>query len=285
MRNKALYFLYLKPMSKSILVLLSFFLSSCNQQPTYIKEGENSQVTIKKLKSKNTFCYQIGENSDSFGYDVFEETGEINSVVSIKIVNKYIYLSDAVHGNVKRLDLESGELIASEKLDTDSSWINSLAYYNDLLYVFTFKGNVYLLDKNLKKKDKFFLNNYIGNINVFSEDEDGLKIYRHSPNDIFQNKSQEYYLKRIVVSKTNNYTFDTIPLNNEEYLTLLRKEIGKEVLVDNKLIFKTTNWKYEIPDSLSKNNDYDCRSIDYSKDYIVTFEVNPRLLKLIVYKY
>jgi len=172
-------------MNNQILILLLFFLIViCDQKSISNQPVKQAGKPLKYIKKTNTFYYKTDKNIDSIGYYVYKETGEIVSIANIKIVDKYAYLSDPAHGNVKRIDLEDGTIIASEKLDLDSSWISCLAFYNDQLYVFTFRGKVYLLDKNLKTKGGFLLNNYIGNIDIYSEGDDGIIIYRNSSEDI-----------------------------------------------------------------------------------------------------
>lgn len=271
-------------MNKQIIVFaLLLLITGCNQQSASKMQGDKILSSTKQLKKTTTFYYQVNESTDSIGYKRFED-GEISSIVSLKIVGKQVFLSDPVHGNVKRIDLENRKLTASERLDTDSSWLYNIAYFNNLLYVFTFRGKVYLLDKNLETKGTFFLPDFIGDIDVYSENMDSLVIYRN-PSDIYQDNNRKDYLRRMIIGKNNHYSFDTISLEGEESLTRLRKETGKEVRQGDKLVYETSKGKYEILDSIEIKKEYDCKRIDYSDDYLVTFEVNPKRLKLVVYEY
>ena len=263
--------------------MLAFVIIPC----CYCHAGCNRpSFNAKHLKVVKTFYYQVNSNPDSIGYSVFSETGEISSISSLKVVNKYVYLTDAVHGNVKRVDITTGNLIVSEKLDRDSCWLSSMAYFNNLLFVFTFRGNVYLLDKSLVKKGSLFLKDYFGNdIEVYSENKDSLVIYGHSSMDIFQDNNHKDFLRRMIIDKNNHYSFDTIALTSEESFFRLKKETGKEEIEDSQLIYKTNKGEYEIPDSIEIRKEYDCKRIDYTDNYLVNFEVDSKCLKLVVYEY
>lgn len=261
-----------------IIILVTLF--SCYQKSS--SKQEVNYAEIKQIKRIKILYYQVNVNKDSIGYKKFKD-GEISSIRSIKIVDKAAFLIDQVHNNIKKIDLTNGKLSSSEKLDTDGSSLYNIAYFNDLIYVFTYRGRVYLLDEDLKRKGSFFLPNYIGDVDIYSANDDSLIIYRNS--DIMQDKKLNDYLRRMIIDNKNNYSFDTISVNNEEFITRLRKETGKEVEFGDKLIYKTSQGEYEIPENIEVKKNYDCKRIDFTDNYLVTFEVNPIYLKLVVYEY
>jgi hypothetical protein len=162
--------------------------------------------------------------------------------------------------------------------------LGSIGYFNNTIYIFTFLGRVHLLDRSLESKGSFFLPDYIGSVDIYNENLNYLTIYRN-PDDMFQNKEHKNFLKRMMIDKKNNYIFDTIILQSNESLSRLRKKVGEEIKQDNKLIFKTTDSEYEIPYSINIEKDYDCKRIDYSDKYLVSFVVNKDVFKLTVFEY
>lgn len=265
----------------TLFALTIIILSSWSHQRQLDNDEINSKKDIKLLKNIKTFYYQVSDEKDSIGYSVFKNTGEIISISDIKIVNDYAFLSDPVHGNIKRIDLRSGIMKASVILNKDLSWISSLSFFNDLLHVFTIDGKVFLFDINLNYKGNFSINTY-SYIYVYTVTKDELIVYRY-PSDIYQNNGN--YLKRIIIDKSRAFRFDTISLNNNELLALLRRENGKEVLDNDSLVFETNDFKFEIPGNLEKVKDYQCKNVDYSDNYIVTFTVDKQRLLLRVYEY
>jgi hypothetical protein len=112
-----------------VFIILLFGLSvNCTQQTGNKAFGNNIARNTKQLKQIKTFLFHISDQIDSIGYKNFED-GEIMSIACIKTIDDFVFLSDPVHCNIKRINLKDGKLIASNILDKDSSFLSSISFH------------------------------------------------------------------------------------------------------------------------------------------------------------
>jgi len=239
---------------------------------------------IKHLKNTRKLVYPVGKSVNTFGYHYYPESGEITSVECIRIKDNSIFLIDEVHNVIKRINLNDGKLTVSNSLKRNRTYLTSIGFLNNSLYVFTNFDKVFNLDMDLNFKESFIMKDYNGDVYVYSESKDELiiySLYAFSMNDSIATQF-------VRINKNNQYSLFPINVNRDKLRKLYQKPQGRagaEIQLGNILYFQTNDFTYEIPESLKKINNYSCVDVDYSDNYIVSFKANNKRVEIIIYEY
>lgn len=112
---------------------------------------------FNKYKS---FAVQVdNSNPDQIGYEKYANEGPI-TITSMIIEGANIYLVDRYHKNIKKINIWTEELLASNVLNNDMQpWLQDLAFFNDMLVVLTDLDTSYMMTKGLNNIESFKTNN------------------------------------------------------------------------------------------------------------------------------
>lgn len=254
----------------------------------------NTLVTdnnVKQLKNLKRFVFKI-DNLDynSFGFALVENDQAI-SITNILILGDFIFLSDAYHGNVKRIDSD-GKIISSAVL-MNNTYMNlrSIGVFNNLLYVFSDKEDVFILDLNLQLKEHFKIgtDKWNGVKDILEVTVDTLTIYR-SISDVKQLSDGRIQLSLIKIDKSNNITKSKLYYPDYEsysaQLFNIRGLLYKEERAGNKDYLVTPYGKFEIPEVLPNTSTYyDSKNLDFNQEIIAYFNINPQKVVITVCEY
>jgi len=283
MKNKVKY-------SIAPLLVLVFCTINCHiligQNSSSISAKNLDSTHYKVIKSKQTFTFPIGEKIEDFGFKHFEDVGDISSVTSIRLIGHSIYLADQYHLNVKKIDLNTGELSVSKSLNRKSTYLTTIGYLNNQLYILTNFNTIYVLDLDLNYLRTIFLKDYLGPVFVGSETPDTLTILNMV--NSYNNKAGDYCPIKMKIDKYDHCTLDSTEFNDEDFNSITEKSSGiiaPEITINKKMYLQINKFLYEIPESVSDVNDYNCSNVDYSNNQIVFFTINKSKIVINVLNY
>lgn len=234
-----------------ILILIFFFCSLSGQ------EKKPKTPIIKSpmiLKVDNNDFKKIGflsvKDDESIG------------VKSIIIEDSVIYLVDAFHSNLKKLNIITGKFSSSLPLSENRAWLRDVGVFNKTLFVLSDLEINYILDLNLNMIKIFKLP--IGQKYVYKAYNDSLLIYNMG--------------KLISINKNGD-----ILNTRTESVDILSRTHGKQFRIDNNII--ETNYgrvciSSNFPYTWKKY--YDAINIDFNDRRLVYYELNLNYLKIFI---
>lgn len=244
---------------------------------------------LKKIKSFKQFKYNVDNNSNkAIGFSLVQDD-EALGIRGIILKDSFVYLSDPYFGNIKRINLNNGDLCISETLTTNRFFsIRNLAVFNNNIYVFTDKEDFYILNFDLKILSQNKIENGKGIKDIFQTKEDTLIIYFSQ--DIEQLYNKKINVSRAIILKDNNIKKDTVCFNNfEEYSeweSNVRGIFYKTIYKDGKHYLLNEYGQFEINENLPSTSEYyNSKSIDFNSNTIVYFKTLPTELIICVYSY
>lgn len=104
------------------------------------------------------FKYEMN-NEDFTKIGFFEENDLIISITACLIVNEFVFLTDEVHKNIKKINLKTGEMINSGRLTkaTHFKQLNDLGIIENNLFIPSTGKTVFVSDIYFSKTDSFCL--------------------------------------------------------------------------------------------------------------------------------
>jgi len=120
------------------------------------------------IPSRGVAChvYQFPLNGDSvasFGYHAYSDF-DFLAPNSISTDGKYCFLTDPFFNRIKRISLETGELISSAALPDSLARVNDCAIVDDHVQVATSNGHVVFLDYALERLSVYKVSRAVGQI-------------------------------------------------------------------------------------------------------------------------
>jgi len=104
---------------------------------------------------------------------------------AIALDGQYVYIVDTYHANIKRIDLDSGVVITSDKISTlKQPWLRDVAVFNDKVYVTSDLDSIYVLSKNLRPLTSVYVGKEQKYFSKVSQDT--LEIYFNLTNKILK---------------------------------------------------------------------------------------------------
>lgn len=274
-------------MSICKLLVVLFVLCSCqdrNSTNSIVKKAESAQADIKPIESNKTYRFIVNNNKENeFGF--IEENGDESiGVRGIAMDHEYIFLSDPVHGNIKRIDIEEGVLLTSKKL-TSNKKIRQVTIFNDLVFLITDSDTCYILTKSLELKSQLVINDYRWVKDVFSKSDKKLILYRPIE-DVNQDETGQIQMNVVEISATGDI--------NKRSLSWSYKDFEKTPYSSRNSHFE--GWHYEVHDNVFKNQFgkfeikgipntfkyYDSKNICFDKNRIAYFEVTSQYVTAVI---
>lgn len=249
---------------------------------------------IKAIKSVRIFKYKINNSNDNdFGFLSVLEDQSIG-VRNIYLYKDFVFLSDPVHGNVKKINLSSGKICAvSPLLDKDND-LRNITVFNDFVYVLTDNEINFILDTGLNKIGNLLLPQYKGVKDVFKQTENELILYRPIE-DVIQQNDKRMKISILKVDKTNSFQKDSLiwsydEYNKSAYGSSSSSNRGKQYTVFNnkegKRYFINEHGKFELREILPTTfKYYDSKNIDFTPNKIAYYNVTSSDVILTVNSY
>ncbi|MBW6480984.1 MAG: hypothetical protein K0B37_16255 [Bacteroidales bacterium] len=267
----------------------------------YFKDTKTADSTFKALKFKRDMVFNLtSENPDSLGLTYAPEAV---SIESIKIVGDFAYLSDPVHGNIKKICLKSGYMISSNPLENErfEFYLQEIAYFKSLLYVITHRNKIFRLTTDMEYVDSFFLpDSYQNNIYLYSDRGAALILFSDGRNDFIideKTRPSEYvvdektkiYQRRLHIDYQLNFLYDTLSFqNHSEYRKWITSIRGSLIKIEDKPFYLCNDKKYEVPKDFKAGRFFGGalgRNIDCSEQYLTFFDISLEEKKLYLYVY
>jgi hypothetical protein len=188
---------------------------------------------------------------------------ESNGVKSIILEDTVIYLLDAFHNNIKKINLITGKVKSSLRLSNKKAWLRDLAVFDKKLFVTTDLEANYILDLNLNL------------IKTFKLPMQTKYVYK-----VFKDSLLIYDLGKVIAINNAGTVLDT---RNED-IDILKMAHGKKYTIHGDTInteYGTAHINSSFPYTWKKY--YDAINIDFNNKELVYFEVNPIWLKVFLY--
>lgn len=257
---------------------------------TFISENKE----LKAIKLAQVFKYKYdNSNAKKFGFLYLSDEQSIG-VKGVCLYNEYAYLTDPLHGNVKKVNLKNGEIVgASSRLNKNFN-LTKLTVFNDLVYVLTDDEIIYILDLNLNNANNLLTPNYRWEKDFFKQTDEELSLYRPI-DDVVQLKDKRMKIHILDIDKNNNISTDSIvwsfdKYNNSGYGSKLYNIRGKEYNFTkddaNAELLTIDFGKFELKKSLPTTFQYyESKNIDFTSNRIIFYEITKEELIINVYNY
>jgi len=187
---------------------------------------------------------------------------ESNGVKSIILEDSVIYLLDAFHNNIKKINLTTHKLTYSLPLSGTKAWLRDLAVVDKELFVITDLKTNYILDLNLNL------------IKSFKLPTQTKYVYKAFKDSLLISSSD----KVITINNEGTVLYTRVDHKN---LMPLQMAHGKEYTIDGHIIktpYGIAHINTDFPYTWDKY--YDAINVDFNSKKLVYFEVNPKYLKV-----
>ena len=229
---------------------LILLVSACSN---FGAEKQNLRLTYYEFSFDNS-------NPSFFGFELIENDESVGPK-SIIIYNKFAFIVDTYHSNIKRVNLLNGELISSPKLEEQRAWLRDIIEHNGKLYVLADLNQNFILDKNLNLLSTFALPSGpkygIGKKDGYLSIYSGGKLLLLGQNEELIGTETAFY---DVINQPRNKVFHV----NDSIITTEYGQFYHEGL------FETT-WKF-----------YDSINFDYDDSKLVFFVINTHKITLYI---
>ncbi len=239
----------------TLLIVALVMLFSCREQTKSEKSKLEPSVSMDKaLKNDYKIVLAINnENPDSIGF--LQSEGEAVGIEGIYLFEDKIVLTDPIHKNLKIIDVRTNEVMVSNELDDG---IEQVIEFNNLLYVFSGSGKVFLFDRGLEYDKE--LNLGFGSKGILDVNDTSICFF----NEFNGRKSKRNGISEVILSwirLDNTITSDTLEMSNEvfdEYNLFGKKyqyvEKGEDIII------KTPSFEVSFPKQDLQVSSYDTQS-------------------------
>ena len=247
-------------------VIASLLNFSCERKtPPQIQSNaadRRPDTLFLKEAKKWRFKYDNGD-STSFGVEFFDHGFPLGQP-SLALDNEVVYVVDAFHNNIKKINLNTGSLVSSEALSKKRLLLNDIIIFDDALYVSSELDTIFVLNSDLDVIKRFSLNK-------------GRSTFTRSYADdsliVFYPDSQEY----LTLSKDDRIVRERVASYEER---------GKETFFKNKLV-------KDIGENLYQTNvgivftkeDLFQNDVDFDSTYVVAIRQDTSDMVLSIFRF
>lgn len=240
-------------------------------------------------KPKKIIEYEFKFNNDdlySFGFRK-EQQGPSIGVNQILINNDNLYLIDSYHSSIKKIAIFTRQVTTSLPLNNIKGSLNSLAYFNDRVSVFSNESRFYTLDENLKEIKIVEIPDYKRGKDVFNQANDTIFLFRPTF-DFKQKKDYSVIVDLLKISKDYSFSKDSVLFDSFESFRQFinfsvrgKKYSLKQLGENSRLMFSGSIYLLgkELP---STSKWYDTKNIDIQKEKIAFFEIDSEKIKITI---
>jgi hypothetical protein len=267
-------------------------IKSCYYEKGSIKITKN--YSVREIKQFKQFRYLIDQRDTSqFGFR-FSENDEATGIRSICIYGSFAFFTDPFHGNIKKVNLTTGEIKSSVVLDKRFECLREIAILHEKLFIITDRENIFVTDTSLSKINEIKIDKYRGEKKIYYQSKDTFCFFRPLE-DINELQNQSYQIFAVKFYNTGSFLLDTLYFNdynsfensslgrNSQNVRGMKYEVIKKAgnfyLINQ---FGTYRVKEDVP---LTSKYYNSINIDFMPSKIVFFDSTPQELILSIYTY
>lgn len=252
-----------------------------------MEKNDSSSIDTSKTCLYKTYSFNVKNSSvDSFGFELYIDD-ESTGAKSLSIDSDFVYITDAYHSEVKKININTGEIVSSR--NNSPNYLQSFKQFNDII---VFNDNVlipaydslYTFSKQLKLLNSIKIQR--GEKYIERVDSDKLFIYinDHQLSDL----STEY--EYLVVDKANSVSTikENISIGDYEKKSKIKKIQGKNYDIysnEGKTYFRCEYGTIELKTMVPEIKHYAARNLNFNKSTLVFFDSTPKKLTLYVYRW
>lgn len=243
-------------------------------------------ITVKQYKS-----IELSVNNDyqdSVGYMPWEDDEDIG-VKAIFTDDGFIYITDVLHNNIKKISIATEEVITSTSISPHPTfesgiWLRDLAIFNDKVYVTSDMDNIYVFSKDLSYEGAIKCKR--GSNSFYKIGNDSLLVYLG--NEQLENSDVQYNL--LLVNKEEQTSVLSEIVTVEYY----QKSLSTPSLFDDEYKYFSEGDKHhiqtqygtlELNEAIPAITNYSARNIHFTKNCLVYFNSTDSKLTLYIYQY
>jgi hypothetical protein len=236
-----------------------------------------------------TYSYSVdNKDSNHIGFCLIEGD-ESYGVKSIAIFpnSKYVFIIDASYNNLKRIDISTGKILSSKKMNDyfkdDNHTLIDVAVFKGKIYA-TSNSDILIFDADL---------NYLNSIKVKSEVPNTVRFSKVTKDSLFIYLSHKQLQDRdieeeqlVITDKINFINKIRIPISQFIGDSKKKRALGKEYWVnmaDDKVVLYNKYGCYELKGSIPNIKYFSSRNIDFDDKSIVYFDSTPKQFTLYCY--
>ena len=225
-----------------------------------IQNFQNPIENNQNLKDSLELTFSINNKDyNKIGFLKVKDDESIG-IKSICLFDSLVYLTDAFHSTIKKVNLNNGKLISSKPLNEKRAWLRDAVVFNKELFVLSDLEDNYILSLDLAI------------IKQFKLPKNPKYVYK-----IYQDSLLVFCMGEII---TLNQKGDIVNKRSED-VDVLKMAHGKKYQIFKNFIrteFGTVKLDFEYP--YTWKDFYDAINIDFDKKRLVFFQLNPNWFKI-----
>jgi hypothetical protein len=230
-----------------------------------------------KVESSKQYRF-VPDNTDQLGFGFkHNENDQALGIRNVVLFNEFAYFSDPVHQNVKKIDIKSGKISCSSKLNFG---IREMAVFKNLIFVFSDNEMMYLLDTNLSLVNQVELKSFRFEKTIFNISDEGVFLYRPAM-DVYNGEANTLVVQYRIVSEDGIIKSDSLTFPNyEDYLANFPKNRGQgysEIVYHGESALMKGNRIFQLPKKIPTTSKfYDSRNFDFNNGVFVFYSSMPQ---------
>jgi len=275
-RNKAyLALLNACRLNHECVFVFCLFAASCLE-----KTKDNHYHTTSYGEVKTISIAIDNEDQSKIGFVKLENDVFIG-ITSLCVVDHFVFLTDELHKNVKRVDLRSSEVIHSERL-TDSTFFkqfNDATWFNERLYISSSERAVFVVSRDLKEHTSFELPTKGGYPTiVFGKTDSTVDFVVETRDSLYKvDKGNNVIARRKLFEDEQSLVTNFFNLEQGHVgykkLKYIKSDSLECLIINERRIDLVRPYQYSP----------DARNVDFNENYCVIFEIDESYLRLYVY--
>jgi len=244
-------------------------------------QEKDSSSNYRKVKNKKTILIPI-DNSDAskFGFHK-EEMDESVGPMSIFLDENYLYITDPIHNNIKKINILNEDIKVSTRIGDKESEIREIAKLDKRFYALSDDSVIYVLNEDLKEIDEIKIDDFKGVKDIFSIEDNQLKLYRPIE-DVVQDDNGDMSISVLSLNLNNSYIKDTIKYTYDVYEKTqystsgyhIRGDYYEVIKNDEQDVLKNKFGEFSLNNKIPNTYEfYDCKNICFNENTIAYFEI------------
>lgn len=241
--------------------------------------------TIKKVIRYEKWVFKINnKNSENIGYKIYTDDESIG-VKALYPDGEYVYITDVYHTNIKRININTGEMKSSKSLsplpaDESGIWLRDLAVFNNKIYAPSDRDTIYVFSTELNKLQSIPVNRdrkYIERVN-----QNEIEIYLNS------NQLPDKTIEKTLLSVNKKGDISTIKkqiLIQEYTKRTIQGKPFKTYTKNGKNYFECEYGTIELKTPIPVIKEYGTGNFNFNSTTLVYYNSTPTEFTLYVYQY
>lgn len=253
-----------------------------------LSQNETAYKKIKELKEVEKFKYPINNNDKNcFGFErMTASAGLPNAVGGLFIENDFIYVLDSKHGNIKKININSGNIIQVSKGKINDGKLDVMIKFNNDFIIFpNTSRNIYVMSQDLDRLETIKLSNNLAYYSKIEHYSDSLLI---CSDYIKERKKDSIIYDAFYLDKEMNVYPTTCTLVYKYFFDVFQYDLSykssKQYEENGKYYFQRYDVIYEIPELISDFNEYFV-SLALNDEYLIYIIKEEDYYEMTVCKY